>query len=292
VNSLLQCLKPIATNLQNGLLPALLLGLMVPFQLLAATQLSGEALQGGLIFGQTAPGSQVTLDGAAVLLSSAGHFVIGFDRDEEGTRVLRIQQAQQTEEIFNLQVKPRSYAIERVDGLPPRTVTPDPEAAERIKLEADMVNAARRLRDQRTDYVQGFAWPAAGRISGVYGSQRVLNGEPGRPHYGLDIAAPSGNPVHAPAAGIVTLAHDDMYFSGGTLIIDHGQGLSSTFLHLSAILVEVGSSVKQGDLIARIGATGRASGPHLDWRMNWLNRRVDPQLLLSGEPESLAPQSQ
>ncbi|HKX54787.1 MAG TPA: M23 family metallopeptidase, partial [Xanthomonadales bacterium] len=144
--------------------------------------------------------------------------------------------------------------------------------------------SARRLRDQRTDYLQGFDWPAAGRISGVYGSQRILNGEPGRPHYGLDIAAPSGHPVYAPAAGIITLTHRDMYFSGGTLIVDHGQGLSSTFLHLSEILVETGDAVQQGDLIARIGATGRASGPHLDWRMNWLDRRVDPQLLVQGEP--------
>ena len=123
-----------------------------------------------------------------------------------------------------------------------------------------------------------------GRISGVYGSQRVLNGNPGRPHYGLDIAAPTGSPVYAPASGIVTLAHNDMYFSGGTLILDHGHGLSSSFLHLSEILVEAGTRVKKGDLIARIGATGRASGPHLDWRMNWLDRRVDPRPLVEGKP--------
>jgi len=174
-----------------------------------------------------------------------------------------------------------------VDGLPPKTVTPDPEALERIRKEAGQVTAARAWRDQRTDYEDGFAWPASGRISGVYGSQRVLNGEPRRPHFGLDIAAPEGSPVYAPADGIVTMTHPDMYFSGGTIILDHGQGLSSSFLHLSRILVESGTPVKKGDLIAEVGATGRASGPHLDWRMNWLNRRVDPQLLLEGRPAPL-----
>ena len=145
-----------------------------------------------------------------------------------------------------------------------------------------MVATARQHRDNQAYYSQGFAWPAKGRISGVYGSQRVLNGEPRRPHFGLDIAAPEGTNVFAPADGLITLTHPDMYFSGGTIILDHGQGLSSTFLHLSKILVEAGTFVKQGDLIARIGATGRASGPHLDWRMNWLDRRVDPQPLMSG----------
>ncbi|MDX1555269.1 MAG: M23 family metallopeptidase, partial [Xanthomonadales bacterium] len=151
--------------------------------------------------------------------------------------------------------------------------------------EAAMVSSARARRDERTDFAGPYAWPASGRISGVYGSQRILNGEPRRPHYGLDIAAPTGSPVYAPADGVVTLAYDDMYFSGGTLILDHGHGLSSSFLHLSEILVEAGSRVERGDLIARIGATGRASGPHLDWRMNWLDRRVDPQRLVEGLPD-------
>jgi murein DD-endopeptidase MepM/ murein hydrolase activator NlpD len=265
------------------LLAALLLS---PASLQAATKLDGQAVQGGLIFGQTNAGSRVFLDDQAVMVSPAGQFVIGFDRDESGTRELRINHPQE-DEVIKLEVKARDYDIERVDGLPQRTVTPDPEAAERIKREGALVSAARRARDERTDYVEGFSWPAAGRISGVYGSQRVLNGTPARPHYGLDIAAPNGDPVYAPADGVITLAYDDMYYSGGTLILDHGQGLSSTFLHLSEILVEQGSSVRRGDLIARIGATGRASGPHLDWRMNWLNRRVDPQLLVPGSPPSL-----
>jgi murein DD-endopeptidase MepM/ murein hydrolase activator NlpD len=249
-----------------------------------AVELAGEAVQGGLLFGLSSPGSQVSLDGADIMVSADGRFVIGFDRDETGERTLRVREPDGTEETRTLAVAPREFAIERVDGLPPETVTPDPEALERIRLEAEMVAAARARRDPRTDYATGFTWPAGGRISGVYGSQRILNGEPRRPHYGLDIAAPSGSPVYAPADGVVTLVHPDMYFSGGTIVLDHGQGLSSTFLHLSRTLVEAGATVRKGDLIAEIGATGRASGPHLDWRMNWLDRKVDPQLLVTGDP--------
>ena len=251
----------------------------------AGVAIQGEQVQGGVLFIQASPGSRAYLDGQEILVSPQGNFVVGFDRDETGQRVLKITTPDSAEEIITLHVASRDYAIERVDGLPPATVEPDPEAAQRIKDEAAMVSAARARRDNRIDYVYGFTWPATGRISGVYGSQRILNGQPGRPHYGLDIAAPTGSPVFAPADGIITLTHPGMYFSGGTLILDHGQGLSSTFLHLSEILVPAGTAVKQGDLIARVGSTGRASGPHLDWRMNWLDRRVDPQLLLVGVPQ-------
>jgi len=250
-----------------------------------AFELEGEAIQGGLMFGRCSPPCSATLDGNAVLVSPDGRFVIGFDRDESGDRSLQVSEADGVQQARILTVAAREYQIERVDGLPPQTVTPDPEALERIRLEAEMVASARARRDQRTDYADGFAWPADGRISGVYGSQRVLNGEPRRPHYGLDIAAPTGTPVHAPADGIITLAYDDMYFSGGTIVLDHGQGLSSSFLHLSRVLVEAGAAVRRGDVIAEVGSTGRASGPHLDWRMNWLNRRVDPQLLVGVLPD-------
>jgi murein DD-endopeptidase MepM/ murein hydrolase activator NlpD len=242
--------------------------------------LDGEPIQGGLIFGRVPPGSEVTLDGTAMMVSPDGFFVIGFDRDESGTRTLSVISPDLNPLTQDLTVQSREYDVERVDGLPPETVTPDPEAAERIQMEAAMVASARARRDQAPYFAVQFAWPATGRISGVYGSQRILNGEPRRPHYGLDIAAPTGTPVYAPAPGVVTLAHDDMYFSGGTLILDHGHGLSSSFLHLSEILVEAGVFVEQGDLIARIGSSGRASGSHLDWRMNWLDRRVDPHPLV------------
>jgi len=260
------------------------LGALLCHSAALAVELNGEAVQGGLIFGKTSPGAQVQLDDTEVMVSSGGDFVIGFGRDETGERQLLVLEPTGEKEVLALPIALREYDIERVDGLPPKTVTPDPESLERIRKEGAMVSSARAMRDQRTDYEEGFAWPASGRISGVYGSQRVLNGEPRRPHYGLDIAAPTGSPVYAPADGIITMSHPDMYFSGGTIILDHGQGLSSSFLHLSKLLVEAGTTVKKGDLIAEIGSTGRASGPHLDWRMNWLNRRVDPELLVEGSP--------
>ena len=266
------------------MLPAVFPSTAIP----APTVLRGTPIQGGLLFGRAEPGSRAFLDDAEIAVSEQGDFVIGFDRDETGQRILKIAGPEGTEEVITLQIAQRQYDIERVDGLPPATVRPDPEALQRIRDEAAMVEAARSRRDDRTDYIGGFAWPASGRISGVYGSQRILNGEPGRPHYGLDIAANEGSPVYAPADGIVTLAHPGMYFSGGTIILDHGQGLSSSFLHLSRILVTAGTSVHKGDVIARVGATGRASGPHLDWRMNWLDRRVDPQLLMQDTPIHLA----
>jgi len=274
---------PLFRHVQGAAL-ALLLSVAWPLQ---AFELSGDAMQGGLLFGQCRPGCSATLDGQAVMVSAAGRFVIGFDRDETGERLLVVREPGAAEQQRRFTVAPREYDIERVDGLPPQTVTPDPAALERIQEEAALVATARSRRDPRTDYSAGFSWPTAGRISGVYGSQRILNGEPRRPHYGLDIAAPTGSPVYAPADGVVTLVHPDMYFSGGTIVLDHGQGLSSTFLHLSRTLVEAGTTVHQGDLIAEVGSTGRASGPHLDWRMNWLDRRVDPQLLVKGDPPVL-----
>jgi murein DD-endopeptidase MepM/ murein hydrolase activator NlpD len=237
-----------------------------------------------LIFGTVNPGDRVFLDDTEVMVSADGRFVIGFGRDETGQRRLRVEQPGGSAGTRDLTIAKREYRIERVDGLPPKTVAPDPEDLERIRQEQEMVTTARARRGENADYSVGFTWPAGGRISGVYGSQRVLNGEPGRPHFGLDIAAPTGSPVYAPADGVITMTHPDMYFSGGTIILDHGQGLSSTFLHLSKILVEAGTVVKKGDLIAEIGATGRASGPHLDWRMNWLGQRVDPELLLETPP--------
>jgi murein DD-endopeptidase MepM/ murein hydrolase activator NlpD len=245
-----------------------------------ALELVGEPVQGGLIFGQAEPGTEVTLDGEALQVSDDGRFVLGFGRDETGVRVLKLITPDGAVQELSLEVTARSYDIERIEGLPPRTVTPDPEAAERIREENRMVAIAKARRDNRADYAQGFAWPATGRVSGVYGSQRILNGEPRNPHFGVDVAAQTGTLVTAPAPGIVTLTHPDMYFSGGTIILDHGHGLSSSFLHLSEILVEAGQRVDTGDPIGRIGATGRATGPHLDWRMSWLDRRVDPQRLV------------
>ena len=252
-----------------------------------AVELDGDIVQGGIVFGKAAPGSSVRLDGREIMVSDAGDFVIGFGRDETGERRLEVRGPGGRAETIALPVAKREYDIQRIDGLPPKTVTPDPESLERIRRDAAMVRDARARREDRTDYAGGFTWPASGRLSGFYGSQRILNGEPRRPHFGVDVAAPTGSPVYAPAGGVVTMAHPDLYYSGGTVVLDHGQGLSSTFLHMSRLHVGTGDVVKQGDLIGEIGATGRATGPHLDWRMNWLDKRVDPQVLVEGVPPKL-----
>lgn len=265
----------------------LMLGIL-PFNLFAEQQtlsdniiLKGEFIQGGIVIGQTSPGSQIAYDKQLIRVSPQGSFVIGFNRDEPKTVKLKIVTLDG--EIISkvLDVKKREYQIQRIDGLEKSKVSPrKAEVLARIRKEGVQAAQARKLDDERVDYLETFIWPTKGRISGVYGSQRVLNGKPRRPHFGVDVAAPTGTDVLAPASGVITLAHPDMFFSGGTLILDHGHGLSSTFLHLSKLLVKPGDRVKQGDLIARVGATGRVTGAHLDWRMNLFKRRVDPQLLV------------
>ena len=178
----------------------------------------------------------------------------------------------------------RDYRIQRVNGVPAKTVTPSDSDLTRIRNDVVLVKRARRDVTNAIDFLDGFERPLDGPITGVYGSQRVYNGVPKSPHYGVDYAAPTGTEVKAPAAGIVRLAHPDLFYSGGTLIIDHGHGLSSSFLHLSDILVTEGSRVMHGQPIGKVGATGRATGPHLDWRMNWRKQRIDPQLVLETLP--------
>lgn len=247
-------------------------------------QLDGSRQQGGLIRGRTVAGARVVMDGQEVRVSPQGYFLVGFGRDAPAiARVVVISPGGARLERI-LGVKPRQYRIERIDGLPPKKVTPSEEHLARIRAEVALVKKVRRRDDARTDFLDGFIWPARGRISGVYGSQRILNGKPRTPHYGVDVAAPPGTPVVAPASGVVTLAHPDMYYSGTTLILDHGHGLSSTFLHLSDILVEEGRRVEQGQVVAKVGATGRATGPHLDWRINLFQQRLDPQLLVGSMP--------
>ena len=261
---------------------------ILPFNLFAEQQtlsdniiLRGEFVQGGIVIGQTDPGSQVTYDKQLIRVSPEGSFVIGFNRDEPKTVKLKIVTPDGETISKVLDVKKREYQIQRIDGLAKSKVSPrKPEVLARIRKEGAQAAQARKLDDECADYLETFIWPTKGRISGVYGSQRVLNGKPRRPHFGVDVAAPTGTDVLAPASGVITLAHPDMFFSGGTLILDHGHGLSSTFLHLSKLLVKPGDRVKQGDLIARVGATGRVTGAHLDWRMNLFKRRVDPQLLV------------
>jgi len=251
--------------------------------------LSGTLVQGSLVLGKAPPGSRVSQDGQALRVSAQGEFLLGFGRDAPPTSRLRIELPDGRVVEETLEVAAREYQIQRIDGLPQGKVTPrSAEDLARIRRDAVAVNKARARDDDRQDFREGFVWPLLGPISGVYGSQRVLNGEPRRPHFGVDIAAPVGTPVHAPAAGIVTLAEPDMFFSGGTLMIDHGHKLSSSFLHLHKLHVQVGQRVERGDLIAEVGATGRVTGPHLDWRMNLRDRRIDPELLVPPMPATAA----
>jgi murein DD-endopeptidase MepM/ murein hydrolase activator NlpD len=225
-------------------------------------------------------GHQVWLNEKPLKISADGYFAFGFGRDAKLTQQLKWSDDKGVQHVHPLTLLARTYNIQKIEGIPSKYVSPPKEVSARIKLDNQQVAKARTLDDERTDFYQDFIWPAAGPISGVYGSQRVFNGTPKRPHFGVDVASPTGTSVYAPANGIVTLFVPDMYYSGGTMIIDHGHGVSSTFLHLSKGHVETGTTVKQGDLVAEIGATGRATGPHLDWRINWFKERLDPALLV------------
>ncbi len=251
---------------------------------LPGLSLEGQAIQGGLLQGQTLPGAEVTLDDDPVRVWPDGRFLIGFGREAPPVARLAVMFPDGRETTHTIDIAQRDYRIQHIDGLPPSRVSPPEAVLARIREEAERVRNARAAVSDRDDYAAGFVWPLTGRISGVYGSQRILNGEPRQPHFGVDVARPEGTVVTAPAPGVVTLAEPDLYYSGGTLIIDHGRSLSSTFIHLSEILLEPGQQVQTGDAIAKVGATGRATGPHLDWRMNLGEIRLDPALLAGPMP--------
>lgn len=243
----------------------------------------GDFRPGGLLFGHIAKDRAIYYRGEQVSVNPRGQFVIGLDRDHEGDLTLKIAQHDGSKSQYRFVIRPREYQIQSIKGVAKKYVSPDPQQLARTRAESARVRASRQHRSLEDAFFDGFIWPAKGPITGVYGSQRIFNGEPRRPHYGLDIAGPIGAEVIAPAAGIVRLA-ENLFFSGLTMVIDHGHGLSSSFLHLSEMMVAPGQSVEQGQLIARIGDTGRVTGPHLDWRMNWhlgaVSVRVDPQQLV------------
>ena len=267
-------------------LAALLPFVPAPVAADTGVRLDGPRIQGGLLRGQVPPGSAVEFQGDAVRVSKDGWFLVGFGREAPPEAELVVVFPDGRRERQVLKVDRREYDIQRIDGLPPGKVTPrSEEDLARIMADVRMTRQARAIDDPRTDFLSGFRWPIKGRISGVYGSQRILNGEPRRPHFGIDIAAPTGTRVAVPADGVVTMVHPDMFFSGGTMIVDHGHGLSSAFLHLSRILVEKGQRVAQGETIAEVGSTGRSTGPHLDWRINLFGRRLDPGLLVGPMPK-------
>lgn len=242
--------------------------------------IQGEPVQGALLIAQTNPGAEVSIDDKPVKTDPDGYFLFGFGRFDEQDKTIGITyQGQAFKKTIH--VIKRTFPEERIDGLPADKVNPPASFWERIKKEQAQVKKARAVWSENRHYLQNFMWPAQGRVSGVYGSRRILNGEPKRPHYGMDIANVTGSQVVAPIAGTVTMAVDDHYYTGGTIILDHGYGLNSTYLHLSQVNVEVGQQVKQGDKIGEIGMTGRATGPHLDWRINLgTDVRLDPQLML------------
>ena len=249
--------------------------------------LRGDFIQGGMVAGQGALGARVVLDGADVPVSRDGFFLLGFSRGAEPIANLDIQFAGRHAERQRIAIDQRDYDIQRIDGLPRRKVTPDPEDLIRIRAEGLLMQDARSGKALQLGFQSGFVWPARGLISGVYGSQRILNGEPRRPHFGVDIAAPTGTPVIAPADGQVTLVHPDMFFNGKSIVLDHGLGFTTVYIHLSDASVQPGQWVKQGEVIGKIGETGRVTGPHLHWGARVRNIEIDPALLVEGKPQPL-----
>ena len=249
-----------------------------------AVTFEGEFKQGGLLIGQVQEGQTVIYQGKTLNLTINNQFLLGLGRNAPTTTSITINSKDKEPETITLKIAARQYNIQKIEGVPAKTVSPLASDLQRIKQDASMVRESRKLVSNKQDFLKGFIKPANGPVTGVYGSQRFYNGVPKSPHYGIDYAAPIGTPVIAPADGVVTFAHNDLFYSGGTLIIDHGHGLSSTFLHLSEILVKPDQQIILGMEIAKIGATGRATGPHLDWRMNWLDQRIDPDLVLKVLP--------
>lgn len=249
------------------------------------TEVPEVVSQGALVVGNAEPRSIVEVGGRRLRVAADGSFAFGVGRDAASPLTLRVTWFDGATETINLRVLPRDWPVERIVGVPPKTVDPPRHVAERIAREQALVSSARERDDPRTDFAQAFAWPVRGRISGRFGNQRVYvlpdgSGSPKSPHSGMDIAAPKGTPVLAPAAGVVTFAAPDLYLTGGTVLLDHGHGVSSNFLHLSRLDVAVGDRVEQGQAIGAVGATGRATGPHLHWGMSWFETRIDPLLVL------------
>jgi murein DD-endopeptidase MepM/ murein hydrolase activator NlpD len=246
--------------------------------------LSGRIEQGGIVLGRTEPDAHVTLDDRAIALTATGAFVLGFDRDAKPRAVLTIGFRDGSLRTRELSIKRRAWKIERVDGLAQGLVTPDPETAARI-AEDNKIMAAVRARTEPVPFFEsGFLRPAEGRISGVFGSQRVLNGVPRAPHLGLDIAGPIGTPVRAAADGIVSLSKPDMVLTGQSVVIEHGFGLDTVYIHMNAIRVADGQRVTQGEVIGEIGQSGRTSGPHLHFGVTWFDTRLDPETVLAVLP--------
>ena len=247
----------------------------LPFPLI-----KGQLTQGSMLVGKLPDAKEVIFAERSLMRDAKGHFVFGVGRDAPQEQHLKWQSADGKWHKVSFTISQREYDIDKIEGVEKKYVSPSPEVSERIRNDAIMVKTARASASTRTDFLAPVYKPASGRISGVYGSQRYFNGTPKRPHYGLDIANKTGTPIYAPLPGKVAFAHPDLYYSGGTLIIDHGHGITSTYIHMHKLDVEQGDEVKTGTVIGQIGATGRVTGPHLDWRLNWFDTRLDPQILM------------
>lgn len=250
----------------------------------ACLRLDGPMVQGGLIQGLAPPGARVALDGRPLPVAADGLFLFGFGHDAPPRALLTATCPDGREVAASLQVGRRAYDVQRIDGLPARQVTPSAEDMRRIRRESRLIHVARARDSDAAWFREGFVWPVEGIVSGVYGSRRILNGQPRRPHLGIDIAAPRGTSVVAASRGVVALARRGMFFTGGTVIVDHGSGINSIYSHLSEIDVEPGDRVAGGERIGAVGSTGRSTGPHLDWRVNLFQTRLDPMLLVGPMP--------
>lgn len=250
--------------------------------------LDGPLEQGGLIYGKTMPGAKVTFDGRHIRVAPDGAFIFGLSREAPAHATLEIVTREGRRERRDLTIQKQNYQIQRIEGLPEKQVTPDPETLARIKHDQAAIRATHKVDSSNLDFEQRVRWPVTGIISGAYGSQRILNGEPRAPHLGADIAAPVGTPIHAPAGGTVTLAEPDFVLDGGTVVIDHGYGLSTLYIHLSKILVHPDEHVAAGQVIGDVGKTGRATGPHLHWGIYWYETALDPMLAAGPMPGAAA----
>ena len=272
--------KPLSRFLSISLLISASLSTFVA----AEEKLTEQFFQGALIIGKTAPENKVMLNGKALKVSNKGDYALGFSRGEKNNSELVIIKPDGTQEKQLLKPLKREYNIQKVTGISKKIMNPNKKAVSRVGEDNKKIRAARAIDSDLTAFADGFIAPIEGIITGVYGSQRYYNGVPKTPHYGLDYAGKTGDPVKAPADGTVLMYVPDMFYSGGTMIIDHGHGVSSTFLHLSDSYVKVGDKVSKGQLVAAVGSSGRATGPHLDWRINWFNMRLDPALVLKLKP--------
>ena len=241
--------------------------------------LEGNFIQGGLVKGKVNPNIKIKFKNRILRKTSDGKFVIGFGRDHKKNAYLHIKSKGNWLKK-TIKVKKRIYKIQAINGLEKKMVTPPKSFYDRIRRENKSIKNVRG-RDTNIDYIfQKFIWPTKGIISGVFGSQRILNGKPKRPHYGVDIAAKTGTPVLAPIKSIVRMSEKNLYYTGGTIMLDHGHGVTSVYSHLSKINVTAGDKVEKGQVIGEVGSTGRSTGPHLDWRVNWFYQRLDPSLLI------------